>query len=292
MTTPKTATSFEDRVGQVLVEGGFINRLQLTQAQKASQLLGTALLDTLVFSGALAQETLVTVLIFQLRIPVVDLRHAHPDPEVVRLIPEWYARQNAVLPLGFDADGSLRIATKMPNDFQLSAELSAIAGRQIKFVLAIGGRIDEAIRRIYATYTAGLIRAEKAALHKVAPPTFLHPDVTDLPAVWVTEMVIGQATRSGTSEIHMVPDAESARVLFRMGGVLQRMAMLQLVLHQSIVSHIKVLASMDIAETVRPQEGTFTMTLGERKVEFQVSSVGNTFGERMVVCILDQSHLP
>jgi hypothetical protein len=99
----------------------------------------------------LAQETLVTVLGFQLRIPVVDLRHVQVYPEGVRFVPEEYARQYGVLPTGFDTDGSLRVATRMPNDFQLSAELSSITGRQTKFVLAIGGRLEDLIDKVYAS---------------------------------------------------------------------------------------------------------------------------------------------
>ena len=100
-------------------------------------------------SGMVAQETLVTVLSFQLRIPVVDLRHVDVDPGAVRLLPEEYARQYSVMPTGFDSDGSLRIATRMPNDFQLSSELSTVTGRQTKFVLAIGGKLEELIDRVY-----------------------------------------------------------------------------------------------------------------------------------------------
>ena len=101
----RTAQTFEGRVGQVLLEGGFVTSQQLEQAQEASSQNGLGLLDTLVSSGMVAQETLVTVLSFQLRIPVVDLRHVDVDPGAVRLLPEEYARQYSVMPTGFDSDG-------------------------------------------------------------------------------------------------------------------------------------------------------------------------------------------
>lgn len=141
---------FEERIGQVLRERGFITEQQLSQARDASQASGAGLLDTLVSLQMLAQDTLVTVLSFQLRIPVVDLRHVNIDPEVVRLVPEDIARQYSVLPIGLDTDGSLRIATRMPHNFQLSAELSSVTGRQIKFVLAIGGKPEDLISKAYA----------------------------------------------------------------------------------------------------------------------------------------------
>ena len=78
-----------------------------------------------------------TVLSFQLRIPVVDLKTVEVDPEAVRLVPEDFAREHNILPVGFESDGSLRIATMAPNDFQVSTQLSSITGRQTKFTLAL-----------------------------------------------------------------------------------------------------------------------------------------------------------
>jgi len=161
---------FEERVANVLVEGGFITDQQRDQAKKISGDTGSGLLDVLVSSGMLAQETLVTVLSFQLRIPVVDLRHVEVDPEAVKLVPEEYARQYGVMPTGFDTDGSLRVATRMPNDFQLAAELSTVTGRNTKFVLAIGGRIEDMIDKVYAGVDQRLIIQTSNSSQKVEVP--------------------------------------------------------------------------------------------------------------------------
>ncbi len=138
-------------MGQDLLEGGFITQEQLDDARTTSDAESTSLLDTMVSHGMLAQETLVTVLSFQLRIPVVDLRHVQMDSDAVALLPEDYARQYTVLPTGSDSDGSLRIATRMSNDFQLSSELSSVTGRQTKFVLAICGNLEDLINRVYTS---------------------------------------------------------------------------------------------------------------------------------------------
>ena len=299
----RTAPSFEGRVGQVLVEGGFITEQQLAEAREVSGADGSGLLDTLVSHGMLAQETLVTVLSFQLRIPVVDLRHVQVDPEAVRLVPEDYARQYGVMPTGFDTDGSLRIATRMPNDFQLSSELSSVTGRQTKFVLAIGGRLEELIDKVYstaspqmsavadaptATAEAPLAVTDGAAATGAAAAGVLGADLSQLPAVQAVEMVTLQAVKRHASDIHMVPQSDSSRVLFRLDGFLQEMVVLPLTLHESMVSRIKVQAGMDISEDRRPQDGSFSMNFGERRVEFRVSSIGTTWGEMMVIRVLDQ----
>ena len=145
----KSGTSFEERVGKVLLEAGFVTAEQLEQASQASRDKDEGLLDALVSTGVVARETLMTVLSFQLRIPVADLRHINVDPEAVQLVPEEFARQNKILPYGFDPDGSLRVATMVPNDFHLSTQLSSMTGRQTKFALALSGGLDELIDRTY-----------------------------------------------------------------------------------------------------------------------------------------------
>ncbi|MCH8279627.1 MAG: type II/IV secretion system protein [Chloroflexi bacterium] len=295
----RTAPSFEDRVGQVLVEGGFITEQQLAQARQDSD---TGLLDALVSQGMLAQETLITVLSFQLRIPVVDLRHVQVDPEAVRLVPEEYARQYSVMPTGFDTDGSLRIATRMPNDFQLSSELSSVTGRQTKFVLAIGGKLEDLIDKVYSS--APPPRPEPgpegqapldapmgtlAPINISATGAIFGQDLSQLPAVQAVDMVTLQAVKGHASDIHMVPSSDSSRVLFRLDGELKEMVVLPLTLHESMVSRIKVQAGMDISETRRPQDGSFSLMFGERKAEFRVSTVGTGWGEMMVIRVLDQS---
>ncbi|MCI0845502.1 MAG: type II/IV secretion system protein [Chloroflexi bacterium] len=294
----RTAPSFEGRVGQVLLEGGFITEQQLAEAREVSGADGTGLLDTLVSHGMLAQETLVTVLSFQLRIPVVDLRHVQVDPEAVKLVPEDYARQYGVMPTGFDTDGSLRIATRMPNDFQLSSELSSVTGRQTKFVLAIGGSLEELIDKVYSTGSPQRAAAADAPTPSLDSPLVLTDapastgvlgqDLSALPAIQAVEMVTLQAIKRHASDIHMVPQSDSSKVLFRMDGFLQEMVVLPLTLHESMVSRIKVQAGMDISEDRRPQDGSFSMNFGERKVEFRVSSIGTTWGEMMVIRVLDQ----
>jgi len=146
--TQKPNSSFEDRIGHVLSGSGFISLQQLGNAYR---MVGqdADLLDTLVSYGSISQETLITVLSYYLKIPVVDIRHLEIDPEAVKLLSEEDARKYNVLPTGFDTDGSLRVATKMPNNFQLSADLTTTTGRQAKFVLAIGGKLEDIIDKIY-----------------------------------------------------------------------------------------------------------------------------------------------
>ncbi len=294
----RTALSFEERVAQVLLEGGFLTEQQVAQAHDSVSADGTGLLDALVSQGMLAQETLVTVLSFQLRIPVVDLRHVEVDPEAVSLVPEEYARQYGVMPTGFDPDGSLRIATRMPNDFQLSSELSSLTGRQTKFVLAIGGKLDDLIDRIYGSAPPKPVSAPPQTEPESQVITFTPMDAPpgggvfgaglgEIPAVQAVDMVTLQAIRSHASDIHMVPTSDSSKVMFRLDGILTEMVVIPLTRHESMISRIKVQAGMDILEGRRPQDGNFSVMFGEKKAEFRVATIGTTWGEMMVIRVLD-----
>jgi len=296
----KAGTSFEDRVGRVLLDAEFITVEQFEEAKQVGQDKGTGLLDSLVSLGMVARETLMTVLSFQLRIPVVDLKSVKVDPEAVQLVPEDFARKHNILPIEFEADGALRIATMVPNDFQLAAQLSSMTGHQTKFVLALSSGLDELIDRTYVSAPTqqpepspaaelGTARAELAPATTAPSPGLLGQDISHLPAIQAVEMVTLQAVKRRASDIHFVPTSDSSTVLFRTDGVLQRTVMLPLTLHESMVSRMKVLADMDISESRRPQDGSFSLQFGEKTVDFRVSSVGIAWGEMLVVRILDRS---
>ena len=281
----------------MLLEAGFVTSEQLERAKEVSAEKGAGLLDTLISLGIIARESLVTVLSFQPRIPVVDLRSARVDPAAVRLVAEDFAREHRILPVGFDADGSLRVATLMPNDFQFSTQLSAITGHQTKFALALSGDLDELIDRTYATAPPQAPPPQLGLAPAVAPvrvesqPSagLLGADIGQLPATQAVEMVTLQAVKRRASDVHLVPTSDSSKVLFRMDGALQQVVMVPLTLHETMVSRIKVLAEMDVSETRRPQDGSFSLQFGEKTVDFRVSCVGTTWGEMMVVRILDRT---
>ena len=231
----------------------------------------------------------------------MDLKTVEVDPKAVQLVPEDFAREHNILPVGFEADGSLRVATMSPNDFQVAAQLSTISGHQTKFALALSGGLDELIDR---TYSAGPARQAPTAepegpgagLAPIAPSEGAPPpggmlgqDVSQLPAIQAVEMVTLQAVKRKASDVHLVPTSDSSNVLFRLDGSLQEVVVLPVRLHDSMVSRIKVLAEMDISESRRPQDGSFSLQFGEKTVDFRVSTIGITWGEMMVMRILDRS---
>lgn len=197
----QTVVSFEEEVGQLLLEGSFMTNEQLTQARRAGEESGAGLLDTLISSGMVGYETLLMVLSLRWRMPVVDLRHVEVDPRAVQLVPGEYASQHGVLPLGFEADGSLRIATRLPNDFLSPAELSSMTGRRVNFVLSVGNQLDKLIDMVYP---AAQVRARRA--ESVAPPAAPIARVAAPPIAGLAGPDAGQVGRgAGSISGHPAP---------------------------------------------------------------------------------------
>ena len=305
--TTRSSASFEERIGRLLIEAEILTGEQLEGARRLCKQRQAALLDVLLAERLVTRDTLITVLALQLKIPVVDLKTVHVDPEAVKLAPEDLARKHRVLPIGFESDGSLRTVTLTPNDFQAASQLAAVTGHQPRFVLAIGGSLDELIERTYASLPASSpagstsTRRRKAANAADAPdgpngrtpdqqtPPLLGQDLTHLPAIQAVETITLQGIKRKASDIHLVPTSDAGSVLYRLDGVLQQVATTPMRLHESMIARIKVLADMDISEVRRPQDGSFTLNFGEKRVDFRVSTVGITWGEMMVVRILDRS---
>ncbi len=295
-----TGSPLDERIGHDLVDAGVVTVEQLASARESGQRSGVGLIETLVLDGLVSRDALFTMLSSQLRTPVVDLKTVHVDSEAVKALPEEFARSQSVLPLGFEPDGSLRVATTTPNDFQLASQLATLTGRQAKFVLALGGGIDELIARTYAALPArrtDSLEGTDGADETESDSGSLRPgargilgqDVSELPATQAVDMVTLQAIKRGASDVHFVTTSDSSKILFRLDGVLQEVAEVPISLHNSMLARVKVLADMDITETRRPQDGSFNLRFNEKTVDFRVSSIGITWGEMMVVRILDRS---
>ena len=287
-----TNREFENKMAGILQDAGVVAPGQLERAQQHSLQDEVGILEALVNEGAVSRETIITLLSFQLKIPVVDLKTAEVDLEAVKRVPENFARDKKVMPIGFEPDGSLKVVTQAPNDFQVLSQLSTITGRQARYAIALTSGLSELIERTYADLpvSGGLSQSEIVPeTTRIEAAGILGQDVTQLTAVQAVEMVCLQAIKRKSSDVHFVPSADACDIMFRLDGVLQKVATIPVHLHESMIARIKVLADMDIAETRRPQDGSFNLELGERDVDFRVSSVAIAWGEMMVVRILDRS---
>ena len=295
---------FENRLGQVLLDGGFLTPEQLTEAEEIMTREGKRLTTVLQDKGWTSRDTLTTVLSFHLKVPVADPRLVEVDPSAIRLIPEAMATEANVLPLSTDRDGTLRVLMEDPGDFDTINRLATLTGRQIKAVLPLGEGLEELVRRNYAasgdlnTSISMAVEAEAAGTAITGVPReadgfdgadgggmglLTGRNLSQAPVAHAVDMITLQAVKIEASDVHLRPGQDSSKVLYRVDGVLHEGPVVPLTLHEGMVSRIKVMANMDITETRRPQDGHFTMTFGERHVDFRVSTTPTTWGELMVI---------
>ena len=195
--------------------------------------------------------------------------------------------------------GELRVAMESPNDFELINSLSAMTRRTIRPVLPLDSKVKDAIEDNYQPASEFAQELDRT-IQAVSPPTPTRAraglpisleGIADAPVVRAVEMVALEAVTSRASDIHIMPTRDFAKVIYRIDGVLQEAHTIPLGIHENMISRIKVMANLDITERRRPQDGAFTMTFGEREVNFRVAVMETTYGEMMVIRVLDRSRI-
>lgn len=286
--------SFENRVVNLLLELELITTGQLQVAKKSLTNSKNNLLEELIKKKILSRKILSDTIDSRLGIPIVDLKTTKIDSSAVKLIPEEFSRKNRILPISLEKDGTIKIATLTPNNFELASDIALITGHQTKFGFILNGSIDDMINKVYVSgipqNTTKEIADSKSSLKINSNSNMFNENNNELSPSQFVEKITSQATKRKASDIHIVPESNSSNISFRVDGSLGKIISIPLKLHESIVSRIKVLAEMDISETRRPQDGSFTLKSGDQNVDFRVSSMGITWGEMMVIRILERSN--
>jgi len=290
-------------LGEILLKEGLITQEQLDKALELQKREPTtALGDLLVKAGAISLKDLVTALSEQLNVPVVSREGGTltpaPDQELSKLIPEEFARRHCVLPLALDLN-TLKVAFTDPLDVVLLDNLRKITDCEISRVIATKADIEAGISAYYG---------EGGMLKNVIQATYSSPGITvarepeerlsldDLvasaekpPVVKLTDLLIRQAIKQRASDIHIEPFHNKVIIRFRVDGILQEIPPPDKSMVLPLISRIKILCKMDIAEKRLPQDGSFRATIENRLIDFRVSTIPTIYGEKVVLRILDRS---
>ena len=274
----------------MLLESKLITKEQLDRIlviQKAGdgRRLGAILID----EGIITAESLALALSIHLNLPFADLSQVTINPELIRIIPENVARRYQLIPVEI-TNGALVVVMEDPTDISVIGELSALTGMNITPSVGVGMNIQSAIDLYY--------KANKEIEREVAEfsESFEFSDVDvdtsavmEDPVVRAVDMLLEQAVRDRASDIHIVPDHDSVRVRYRVDGILTEALSLPQGSHYQILSRIKVLAGMNIAERRRPQDGQFSDLIGGEETFFRVATSDTTWGEMATIRILGRT---
>mgnify|MGYP000876380906 FL=1 len=276
-------------LGELLIKIGAITKEQLEDAlqqQNANKSSKGMLGRTLVELGYCTEDDIARVVALQNDVPYVSLETYKIDDAASSLITPEIARRYSALPIGFNR-ARLLVAMMHPRDIIAIDDLRIHTGYDFQPVVCADGELMAAIERYSRTCTSVEQTAEEEVeIEEVAPEV---DDASEKPAVHLANTIFNQAVRAGTSDIHIEPQEMSMRVRFRIDGVLHDAMQPPKKLHAPLVSRIKVMANMDIAERRVPQDGRISLKIEEKTIDVRVATLPTAYGEKVTMRLLHRS---
>jgi len=280
-------------LGATLVKGAFLSEAELKTAQENAAKTNKKLTEVLLEQKLVDPEVLASVLSLKYGVPVVNLARFEVQPAAIALVPEQVAREHRILPVSVEGD-TLTVATEEPHDFRAINTLASLTRKRIVTVIPVGMRLEKAIDGNYKLTSQIEQQISQVAGWKVDTEVADFSEAEALkqaPVVQAVDMMLTQAVRDRASDIHIVPQEDALIIRNRIDGVLHDAVRLPLGVHTAIMTRIKVLANLNIAERRRPQDGQFGTTIGDKRVDFRVATVESAHGEMAVLRVLDKSML-
>jgi type IV pilus assembly protein PilB len=293
-------------IGQILVDWGLITTDQLRAAVEAQNGLPTpeALGDTLVSMGLISERDKVRCLAEQWGVPFVDLETYPVKPEITRSLAQEIARRYKAIPID-KPNGRVLLAMREPNDIYAIDHIRLILGLDVEPMMATEEDLLAAINRYYTSETSvsdavteamrdiefGDIELADIPIGEEVSIEALRELVEEAPIVRLANMIISRGVADGASDLHIEPQRAGLRVRYRVDGILHDAMNLPRKVQAPLISRIKIMASMDIAEKRAPQDGRISLMLEGRQFDFRVSTLPAVFGEKVVMRVLDKSSI-
>ncbi len=289
-----------DAFTTLLVSEGIISADQLAEAMRIAGNSGKKVHDEVVRLGYAPGEKVMRALAKAYRLKFVNLATTEVPEEVIGLLPESVARENTIFPLS-ESTGSLRIATTDPTDLDTQEKLRFILNREIELAIAPREQIVEAINRHYGLsdgesadsmlqeFTDTAIDFTETALEQETAAN--EEEQSDAPVVKLVNLVITEAVQLRASDIHIEPFEDRVRIRYRIDGRLVERDNPPRRLLGAILSRIKILSKLDIAERRRPQDGRIKLTADGKDYDLRVSVLPTNHGQSVVMRILDKDNI-
>jgi type IV pilus assembly protein PilB len=278
------------QLGEILVERSLIKQEDLDRAlqrrAQTGQLLGRILIDM----NLIREGDLVAALAAQIGLEFVELADETMDPTVAALIPEQLARRYRALPIGY-RDDRLVVAMADPSNLFAVDDIRTITGLEVQPVVATAADIEQAIRKYSQSDESVQQASSEAALAADDRETELDKLLTaveDAPIVRMVNLLISQAIAERASDIHIEPTQRDVRIRNRVDGVLHEVMRSPRSIHAALISRLKVMADLNIAERRLPQDGRVGLTVGGKTIDLRVASLPTVYGEKIVIRILDK----
>lgn len=284
----------------ILIRKGIISREQLAEAAQMAQATDMKLVEALTRLGYATGEEITQAMAEEHNLDFIRLADITIPPSVIELVPESVARENSILPL-HEEDGELKVVVSDPDDFETFEKLRFILNRRIEIALAPREAIQESINRHYGQtvgesadsmlqeFTDTAIDFTETEEDDRAPDDQV--DENSAPIVRLVHLVITEAVQLRASDIHIEPFEERIRIRYRIDGVLVERDSPPKRLLGAILSRLKIISKLDIAERRRTQDGRIKITVGEKELDLRVSIIPTCHGQSVVMRVLDKDSI-
>ncbi len=279
----------------LLIQAKVLTKEQVLESQKVSRAQNVSLADALISLGHCTPELVCKAMAKISGLKYVKLGEFQPDPDVIAILPESLAREHRVFPISAE-EGQITIATADPDDLDMLDKLRFVLNRKIDLVLAPKVAIDDAIRRTYSAAANEEMFQDIAAdagteMKDLQGGGDESMDEASAPIIRLVQLMITEAVQMRASDIHVEPFEDRVRVRYRIDGVLQERDSVPKRLQNAVMSRIKILSKIDIAERRRPQDGRIKVSLGEKQLDLRVSVLPTNHGQSIVMRVLDKDNI-
>ena len=283
------------KLGDALVEKGLITQEQLQEALAKGKMTGKRVGAILVEMSLVTEQEIVRVLAEQLNVPQIDLSHYLIEPTTVKLIPEHVARRHQLIPIN-KVGNKLTVAMVDPLNILAIDDVALMTGLIVKPVIVTSKDLNQALDEAY-----GDASKADSLMDEIGDIGDAGGDIeeelsgelgeNDAPIIKLVNLVISQAVTKGVSDIHIEPFEKELRVRYRLDGVLTVDVKPPKKAQAAITSRLKIMADLDISEKRLPQDGRIKIKVLAKTIDLRVSTLPCTWGEKIVMRILDQSSL-
>ncbi len=294
--------TLKQRITSTLLEKKLLSKKQLDEALRVQREQGGKLSQILVNLGYVKEQDLVSVLSQNLNTPAISLEKYRIDPSVTELVSKEIARRYEIIPIS-KIEKNLTIAMVDPLNVFAIDDIASLTGFQIRVVIATAKEILDAIEQYYAAHTRKAIEEVVRVMEKPESITTevvgakqltvseLRRMIEEVPVVKVTNMILAEAIGLKASDVLIEPLEDVTRIRYRIDGLLQKARTLPKRIHDAVISRIKVMSELNIAEHRLPQDGRFKIKFKDRFVDFRIAILPSSYGEKASLRILDKSQV-
>lgn len=292
--------SARKRLGELLVETGLLSEENLTRVLSEQRTVRKKLGEIIVNQGLATEDEIAQALSLQLGIPLVDLANTPVEPQAIELIPEKVARKHLIVPISLD-ERDLHVAMADPLSFEAFEDVRFASGYTIKTTIAtrtgvlwaidqhyhLGSSLSTIVKDITDERMVEVVQDTRETDRKDSED--LRKKSEAAPIIRMVNLFVAEAADQGASDIHVEPSKTTMLVRNRVDGVLRKSLELPKWVQGAVISRIKIMAKMDIAEKRLPQDGRIGVRVGSKTLDLRVSTMPAAYGEKVVIRILDQA---